>query len=36
MAGTLGRATVFDAIFIAFGIGFFVVGGLYLYACDRL
>jgi hypothetical protein len=25
-----------DALFIAFGVGFFVVGWLYLYACDRL
>jgi len=25
-----------DVLFIAIGLGFFVVGGLYLYACDRL
>ena len=25
-----------DVLFIAIGLGFFVAGGLYLYACDRL
>jgi len=27
---------VLDIIFLAVGLGFFAVGCLYLYACDRL
>jgi hypothetical protein len=30
------EGTVFDAIFLAVGLGFFAAGCLYLYACDRL
>jgi len=36
MAGLFRRANVLDLIFIAVGLGFFAVGCLYLYACDRL
>jgi hypothetical protein len=34
--GQVRIPTMLDLLFIALGLGFFAVGCLYLYACDRL